>query len=81
MLTHAEDRAIFHTLLRKHGQLKRNVKDLPNGVETTTESNDPELALLIQQHVASMYKRIEDGRRIRMWDANVSGDLSTRRPN
>jgi len=63
-----EDRDIFHFLLQNHTKLTRKVTELENGVETLTESSDPALVGKIQEHVASMAGRVEDGRRIRMWD-------------
>lgn len=35
--------------------------DLPNGVETLTESADPKVTEKPQAHVASMYERVEQG--------------------
>jgi hypothetical protein len=35
---------------------------LPNGIRAVTEADDPEVAALIQQHVASMYERIDQDR-------------------
>jgi intracellular sulfur oxidation DsrE/DsrF family protein len=44
------------------------VKDLPNGVETLTESNDPEVADKIKEHVEWMAYRIKETHPIRMRD-------------
>lgn len=63
-----EDRDIFHFLLENHDKISRTVTELENGVETVTESTDAAIAAKIQDHVASMHKRIEDGRPLRMWD-------------
>lgn len=63
-----EDRDIFHFLLEHHDKITRSVTSLENGVETITESTDPAVAVKIQEHVASMYQRVEDGRPLRMWD-------------
>ena len=62
------DQAVFHELLRKHKEIRRTVKHLDNGVETLTESDNPEVAAKIQTHVASMHKRVKDGRGLRFWD-------------
>lgn len=67
-LTHAEDRELFHGLMRRRAEIKRKVKQLDNGVETLTESDSPEVARWIQQHVASMSRRVEQGDPIRMRD-------------
>lgn len=58
----------IHSLMDAHTKVKRSVKDLPNGVETLTESNDPKVAKLIQTHVAEMAKRLQEGRLIRGFD-------------
>lgn len=62
------DRDIFHYLLAHHDQVKRRVKKLEDGVETVTESNDPEVRAKIREHVGGMYERIKKVRPIRMRD-------------
>ena len=42
--------------------------ELDNGVETVTESDQPEVAKKIQEHVAAMHKRVQEGRGLRYWD-------------
>lgn len=68
VLSFTEDRDIFHFLLSNKDEITRQVKELENGVETLTESSNPEIAAKIQTHVASMYQRVEDVRPIRMRD-------------
>lgn len=62
------DQELFHFLLEHHEQIQRKVTRLENGVETVTESEDSEVALKIQEHVASMHQRISEGRGLRFWD-------------
>jgi SAM-dependent methyltransferase len=62
------DQDVFHYLLEHHADIRRTVKPLNNGVETLTESDQPEIAKKIQEHVASMHKRIQEGRGLRYWD-------------
>ncbi len=62
------DRQVFQWLLRHHEQIRREVKDIPGGVETRTESDDPEVAAKIQEHVQAMARRVEAGRGIRYRD-------------
>ena len=62
------DRDVFHELLQNHTRIQRSVTRLENGVETLTESDDPAIAAKIQEHVASMHARVEDGRGLRFWD-------------
>ena len=59
---------MFHYLLAHRDAIQRKVTKTDNGVETVTESDDPEVAATIQQHVESMHKRIEEGRPIHMRD-------------
>jgi ubiquinone/menaquinone biosynthesis C-methylase UbiE/intracellular sulfur oxidation DsrE/DsrF family protein len=62
------DQDVFHFLLDHHAEIRRSVKRIDNGVETLTESDSPEVAAKIQEHVASMHQRIKDGRGLRFWD-------------
>lgn len=63
-----QDRDDFHFLLGCHEKIRRTVTNREDGVETLTESDDAEVAARIQQHVASMYGRVEEGRPIHMRD-------------
>ncbi len=62
------DQNVFHYLLEHHQDVRRSVKRLDNGVETLTESDNPEVTAKIQEHVASMHQRIKEGRGLRFWD-------------
>lgn len=64
----AADRELFHQLLRHRAVIRREVKKIEQGVETLTESDDPEVPVLIQKHVASMKKRVEDDKPIHRRD-------------
>ena len=64
----AKDRDLFHYLLEHRGDVRRTVKLLDNGVETLTESDDPKVAAAIQEHVASMEKRVKENRPIHLRD-------------
>jgi hypothetical protein len=37
------------------------VTNLPNGIRTVTESDDPQIAALLKTHVADMMKRVGNG--------------------
>ena len=52
----------IHGMLSNHERIKRTVTNLPNGIRTVTESDDPELAVTIASHVAGMGKRVKEGR-------------------
>ena len=64
----AADREIFHSLLEDHAQVRRTVTKREDGVETVTESDDPNVALAIQGHVAAMHRRLQKRQPIRLRD-------------
>ncbi len=49
-------------LFRNHGAIRRRVETIEGGVRAITESDDPEVAALLQAHVSSMYRRVEEGK-------------------
>ena len=51
----------IHTLLVNHDRITRKVTNLPNGIRTVTESDDPALAAQIKKHVDDMGKRVAAG--------------------
>jgi hypothetical protein len=53
--------ADIHELFINHDKIKRTVENLPDGIRTTTESDDLHVAQLLKDHVASMGKRVETG--------------------
>jgi quercetin dioxygenase-like cupin family protein len=59
---------VIQTLIDNHTAIERRVVDLPNGVETWTESDDPAMAAEIRTHVRQMATRLEEGRPVRRWD-------------
>lgn len=52
----------LHDMFMNHDRIRRTVTELPNGIRTVTESDDPELAKKLVAHVAGMMKRVEEGR-------------------
>ena len=52
---------VIHTMFVNHDRIKRTVENLPNGIRTVTESDDPALADLIKKHVAEMGNRVGAG--------------------
>lgn len=65
---HHEDHEVFQFLRENHKKIKRTVLELPNGVETLTESDTPEIAAKIKEHVDWMEYRVENTNSIRMRD-------------
>jgi hypothetical protein len=51
----------IHALLINHDRIKRTVTNLPDGIRTVTESDDPQVAALIKTHVAEMGQRVKAG--------------------
>jgi hypothetical protein len=62
MMGNDPDMRTVMELFAKHNAIRRTVEELPNGIRTTTESDDPRVAALLQAHVASMYKRLDERR-------------------
>ena len=56
------DMHLVHEMLAGHDKIKRTVDNLPDGIRTVTESDDPQVAQAIKAHVASMEQRLRDGR-------------------
>lgn len=66
--THDADMEVFRALIDHRESIARTVVKLADGIETVTESNDPEVVKLIQTHVNAMYGRVKDGRPIHVRD-------------
>jgi hypothetical protein len=58
----ADDMRLVHAMLFDHDKIKRTVSNLPDGIRTVTESDDPGVARAIKAHVASMEQRLKDGK-------------------
>jgi hypothetical protein len=63
-----QDMRSIHGLLIKHDQIERKVEEIPNGVRTTTTSENPQVAQLIREHVRQMKARYARGQPIRVMD-------------
>jgi hypothetical protein len=63
-----EDRKWFHFLLANREKINRTINRTEEGVDTLTESDDPEVTAGIQTHVAAMHTRVKEGRGIHMRD-------------
>lgn len=55
------DMQTVHELLAGYEQITRTVTLLENGVQTLTESDDPQVAAYLKEHVASMDERLGTG--------------------
>lgn len=66
-----QDMQDVHQLFANYQLIRRTVEEIPGGVRTVTESDNPQIAALIQRHVASMHQRLDEGR----WFAMMSRTL------
>ena len=57
-----DDMQLVHAMLFDHDKIKRTVTNLPDGIRTVTESEDPAVARAINSHVARMETRLKEGR-------------------
>lgn len=62
------DQLLFRTLLANRHEIRREIKLLPNGIETLTETDNPQLRTILVQHVQSMKQRVEESRPIHRRD-------------
>jgi hypothetical protein len=65
------DMDLVRNLLMNHTRIKRTVTNLPNGIKTVTESDDPQVAQTIKAHVASMSQRLKDGREFNIFSTTL----------
>jgi uncharacterized protein len=65
---HAGDMQVFHQLFEHRTEISRQVIAREDGIETVTESKNPEVTRLLQTHVASMLARVKEGRPIHLRD-------------
>jgi hypothetical protein len=57
----ASEMSTIHELFANHDRIKRTVTNLPDGIRTVTESDDPRIAELIKTHVAGMGELVKAG--------------------
>jgi hypothetical protein len=65
---HAADMQLFHQLFAHRSEITRNVVMRPDGIETVTESMNPDVTRVLQTHVRSMLARVKDGRPVHQRD-------------
>jgi hypothetical protein len=66
--THAADMQLFHQLFQHRTEIIRQVVSRGDGIETVTESKNPEVTRILQAHVASMLARVKEARPIHLRD-------------
>jgi hypothetical protein len=67
----ADDMQLVRGMLFSHDRIKRTVTNLPDGIRTVTESDDPQVAQVIQTHVASMVQRLGDGKEFNLFSKTI----------
>ncbi len=65
---HAADMRLFHQLFEHRADITRQVTRREDGIDTITESKNPEVTRLLQAHVASMLARVKESRPIHQRD-------------
>jgi hypothetical protein len=65
------DMGLVHEMLGSHERIERKVTNLPNGIRTVTESDDPQVAATLKAHVASMANRLEEGREFNLFSPTI----------
>jgi hypothetical protein len=65
------DMQLVHNLIISHDRIKRTVTNLPNGIKTVTESDDPQVAQAIKAHVASMTQRLSEGKQFNLFSKTI----------
>lgn len=65
---HAADMQLFHQLFDHRAEITRRVVNRADGIETVTESANPEVTRLLKTHVTAMLARVKDGRPIHLRD-------------
>jgi hypothetical protein len=76
MLTHrdegsAADMGLVHELLASNREITRTVTRLPDGIQTRTESDNPQVAQAIKAHVDSMSSRLKEGREFNIFSKTL----------
>jgi hypothetical protein len=67
----AADMHLVRDMLFSHDRIRRTVTNLPDGIRTVTESDDPQVAQAIKTHVASMVQRLGDGKEFNLFSKTI----------
>jgi hypothetical protein len=67
----AADMHLVRDLILNHDRIKRTVTNLPDGIKTVTESDDQQIAQVLKAHVASMEKRLGEGREFNLFSPTI----------
>lgn len=67
----AADMGIVMNLVHQNTRIRRRVTNLPDGIRTVTESDDPKIAQDIKAHVASMSGRLDSGKEFNIFSSTL----------
>jgi hypothetical protein len=67
----AADMRLVRDLIHNHDRIQRTVTNLPDGIRTVTESEDPQIAQVIKAHVASMEGRLKEGKTFNLFSPTL----------
>jgi hypothetical protein len=67
----AADMHLVRDLVHNNERIKRTVTNLPSGIKTVTESDDPQVAQSIKAHVASMTQRLAEGKEFNLFSKTI----------
>lgn len=65
---HKRDQSVFHELLRRHADIRREVEEIPNGIRSRTWAVAPDLVPLLHNHAEEMHRRVQEKFGLRFWD-------------
>ena len=65
------DMQLVRDLVHSNERIDRTVTNLPNGIKTVTESDDPRVAQTIKAHVASMMQRLSEGKQFNLFSKTI----------
>jgi hypothetical protein len=65
---HVADMEVFHQLFDHRSEIRRDVTQLRDGVDTLTESDNPKVTALLQRHLDAMVARVHEARPIHQRD-------------
>jgi hypothetical protein len=59
------DMRAYMDMFDHHTEIRRHVEELPDGIRTVTESDNPRIAGLLHAHVSDMYRHVEARQEVR----------------
>ena len=65
---HRHDQDVFHTLLERHAEITRSLREIPGGIAAETTAQAPDLVALLHDHAQAMHRRLIAGQALRRWD-------------